>query len=66
MVGSCKRKRALGRPTRRLENNVKLDNVGYSYMHFAQDEDLLRTVMNTCELVGSIIGGVFRDWRGDC
>jgi hypothetical protein len=50
--GKPQRKRPLGRPRRRRENNIRMDirKIGWEavdWRHLAQDRDQWRTVVNT-------------------
>jgi hypothetical protein len=51
-VGKPERKRSLGRPRRRRENNIKMDLGeiecgGMDWIHLAQDMDWWRALVNT-------------------
>jgi hypothetical protein len=52
LVGRPKRRRPLGRPRRRSEDNIKMDlrEIGFrdvDWIHWAQDRDRWRAVVNT-------------------
>jgi len=51
LVGKSEGKRPLGRPRRRLEDNIKMDlrevGGGGDWMELAQDRDRWRTLVNT-------------------
>jgi len=51
LVGKPERKRPLGRPRRRWEDNIKMDlrevGGGGDWMELAQDRDRWRTLVNT-------------------
>ena len=51
LVGKPERKRPLGRPRRRWEDNIKVDiqevGGGGDWMELAQDRDRWRTLVNT-------------------
>jgi hypothetical protein len=52
LVGRPERKRPLGRPGRRLVDNIKMDlreigRDGVDWIHMAQDRDRWRTLVNT-------------------
>jgi hypothetical protein len=52
LVGRPERRRPLGRPRRRWEDNIRMDlrKIGFGYMnwiHWAQDRDRWRALVNT-------------------
>jgi hypothetical protein len=47
LVGRPEGKRPLGRPRRRWEDNIKMDLGDMDWIHWAQDRDRWRALVNT-------------------